>query len=859
MRDVDSSLLDSLLSNNTTVSMEAYVDFKDIDGEDSYDDLTNFLESVKISKKVEGNLGVNVTNNATLVFDNSNNQFSPKNLDSEYSGQVVPSKDVYIKGGIKDNTTFLFSGEIEDIQPDYGNAKVSFKVKDATTKLKSIQAPTKFYTNVYREDIIKELLDYAGVPYAEDTIDSTNGRVNVSTGNKTVWQTIQDIAKSVWGKVFVKDRQLHFKTDLSPNQKDNASPVKVIDNEDYFNIKEQYSSKELYNEVTVESSPLKPQSRQIVWRAGEASTEANEQYSADDISGGVLQLTESVNGNTQDTTNIPVVQGSMEVINRSTGKKYTEENGGITVSHSSGLISFANTDDYPTPSDGVTLDVNYKYSVGVLEPYQTKDFIINLDHPTTEIGNIHFIPENLTDDVKMIPDGASKEVTLKGNQTEHIYIEEEQTIELNIVCQDGQDKRYYTRHVSFDEGQLGKCRIETSVDVAKGWIYDDYKMTCKVFASNGDKLDDFWAEKTEADLESPTTITVDVSYEEYTYEEVLPESPDVSVTTSVSSNKQQVNVTLNNLSSKRVRLHGYLQDKDDTTEDMVLFGRPYTQDNTIKHTIANYNSIQAHGLNALGNIKNDYLLTQNSVQQLAEYLLYQYSTPMTILEVDCKPMIDLEVMDKIKVVQSDRDIDDEFFTKEIKYSYSANKGLTMKLKLRQAQISNFEYNDDGGVDVIDDGGYQDITKLPPVTDLDYEILKTSRRGSNQVQISWDYNEIFSAQAYNIYRKKGTENTFNYIGKVNQNTFEYIDSGVLYNREYTYGVKAVNESGYESDFGSYIAVEVSDSSKPTPVNLAEVYWGADYIEVTWEPHPDGNFEEYELRKDKNFGIETQEDY
>ena len=45
-------------------------------------------------------------------------------------------------------------------------------------------------------------------------------------------------------------------------------------------------------------------------------------------------------------------------------------------------------------------------------------------------------------------------------------------------------------------------------------------------------------------------------------------------------------------------------------------------------------------------------------------------------------------------------------------------------------------------------------------------------------------------------------------------------------------------------------------KPTPANLETIFWGADFIEVTWEPNPDDDFAGYELRLDDNFGIEEE---
>ena len=51
----------------------------------------------------------------------------------------------------------------------------------------------------------------------------------------------------------------------------------------------------------------------------------------------------------------------------------------------------------------------------------------------------------------------------------------------------------------------------------------------------------------------------------------------------------------------------------------------------------------------------------------------------------------------------------------------------------------------------------------------------------------------------------------------------------------------------------VVIEVEGKTdKPGSVPFETIYWGADYIEMVWEPHPDDDFSRYEIRLDNLFG-------
>ena len=851
MKDINSTLLDALLSNNVNIDFKTFINFNDDNVLSADEDVSQYIESVKVSKKTEGNIGTSITDEATITLDNSDNRFSPKNQSSEYAGNVVPNKYTRIEAGIPSNVALLFDGELQDIRPNYDNSKVSMKIKDITNKLKNIKCPDKFYEEEYREGIIKDLLDYAGGVYTSDSIDSTNSKVSAYFKGETVWSAIQKLSKSVWGRVFVEDGVIYFRTRLSPEYTQEKNIVKTLDNTDYFKVKENYSSKEVYNEVTVKSTPYKQRSERQVWQASSQDTSVSEQYNISHIDSKQLQLTETVDGNVQNTTNVPITNGSLMVADRTTGIEYTVENGGLSVNNSTGLITFSDNNDYPVPSGTGILDVKYSFNISILEPNKSRNFIINLDHPTTNLSNMHCTVENLTDNVELIPHGADRTITLGRNQSETISIDEPHTLSWEVDFQEGADHDNYSGSYTFAEGEMGDYTIttSTSTDFDTWPDDDDAQQSFSIKGSAGTIASKSWSDR-EWRMETPVTMKLKVSYTHYEYEEILPPNPDVKTKPEIKSDKQTIEVQIDNNSSKRVRLHGYRKDKEDTTEEMLLFGTPYTREDEMEYTAVDDESKQQFTVSTMGEIQNDFLATNSDIKKIADYLLYQYSTPMTTLELECKPMPDLEIMDKIQVIQEDRDIDDVFFVKEISYKYSKNDVLSMSLKLRQAYQSEFVFEDDGSYSIPDGGDDHSVTKPQSISVLNANTISASVYGDNKIRITWKNNREYGLSHYNIYRKDPNDNVFVYIGQSKKGSLRYIDSGLDYNTTYEYKITAVDKANVESDLSNSVSATTKLANTP-PAPSFEGTSFTDRAVINWSEIDEAD--KYELRTDTNFGV------
>lgn len=136
-----------------------------------------------------------------------------------------------------------------------------------------------------------------------------------------------------------------------------------------------------------------------------------------------------------------------------------------------------------------------------------------------------------------------------------------------------------------------------------------------------------------------------------------------------------------------------------------------------------------------------------------------------------------------------------------------------------------------------------------ITELRRKIQKGNYVPVIEIKIANYLDEYFDE--LEIYYKR--ENTKEYIldGRTTNLTYELLSPELGY---YYIKVLPVDKHGNKPDLESVenILFEVTGKSDlPSKVELKSIYWGADYIEFTWKPHPDEDFDEYQLRKDKYF--------
>lgn len=99
-------------------------------------------------------------------------------------------------------------------------------------------------------------------------------------------------------------------------------------------------------------------------------------------------------------------------------------------------------------------------------------------------------------------------------------------------------------------------------------------------------------------------------------------------------------------------------------------------------------------------------------------------------------------------------------------------------------------------------------------------------------------------------------TYDFVSTAKSTRFHMTENVDLDQRYYMV-VTHVDIANRESEASIEVdAVAGEDEREINPVEFDQIYWGADFIKITWNPHPDPYFEEYEVRLDDDFGSEDE---
>lgn len=99
-----------------------------------------------------------------LNVNNSSRKYSPENVASALYGNLDPARNAQSKVVFQGQTTYLFSGRIDDfnVQADRGNRSISFTFLDSLALLQGIKLSTPLYQTIRTGDAINVILDQAG-------------------------------------------------------------------------------------------------------------------------------------------------------------------------------------------------------------------------------------------------------------------------------------------------------------------------------------------------------------------------------------------------------------------------------------------------------------------------------------------------------------------------------------------------------------------------------------------------------------------------------------------------------------------------------------------------------------------------
>ncbi|MFW6377402.1 MAG: fibronectin type III domain-containing protein, partial [bacterium] len=758
MKDISASFLEKLTRENRKIDMKTWIDWNDDNAESPDEIITSDIDSLTVDKKLEGKIGVSVVDKATITINNSSGNYSPKNADGKWAGNVLPTRYARISAGVDGDMLDIFDGRLESIKPQKYNTSIT--IKDNITLLQKTKCPNKFYHNTLVEDIIKEWLDdpqynisyyddednlINPITYTSDTLDSTNTNINYNFNGMTMWNAILKMAESLWAKVYMDKDVFYFKTKLSTDYQEQESQYTFSTygaNENIWEISEELSSTDIYNSVEVKSSPYLPQSKQVVWTGAEKVQEVTEEYSSDKIENNELQLTYVPNGQTttQPTKNVPIVSGAISVLDIYTGLEYTISNGGITVDYDTGLITFSNTTEYPTPPSGHQLKIVYKFYFTRLVPDGIRHFYIDLENPTIDI-------ENLVVFARDIDTTNSLNVSFS-NSSEQIYVEQD-----------------------------------------------------------------------------------------------------------IKPSQQKIEVTITNNSTVTAELYSKVNDRE--YDNLLLKGVPFKQNVNYEITEIDSDSVKAYKVNNTFTLQNDLIISENKLKQMAQYLLYEYSTPKSKLKVKSKGVPHLEMMDKVTIEQLNRDSDIDFIIKGIKHKLSNNGTWDIELELEQANTTEWVYNEKGTPVLVGKRETSDFDTESPtdITGFNATLDGVLKTGMNRVKLTWNSNTELDLDNYYIYRKLHGEDIWTFLKAVRKGTTEYIDTSIIYNGEYDYTITAVDVNKNESSISSapVTTITVSDTTPPAVPewdsdNPAEGMFKAIYLR--WKANDEDDIKHYNIYRSTN---------
>jgi hypothetical protein len=133
-----------------------------------------------------------------LQVNNSSRKYSPENAASVLFGNLDPARNTQSKVVFQGQTTYLFTGRIDDfdIRVSRADRSVSFSFLDSLALLQGIKLSTPLYQTVRTGDVINIILDAAGWTGARDIDDGSTIIQFWWAEGTDAFSAIQDIVKS---------------------------------------------------------------------------------------------------------------------------------------------------------------------------------------------------------------------------------------------------------------------------------------------------------------------------------------------------------------------------------------------------------------------------------------------------------------------------------------------------------------------------------------------------------------------------------------------------------------------------------------------------------------------------------------
>ena len=235
-------------------------------GGDVLTDVTEYVQSVSVSRGKSRELDRYTAGNASVTLHNDSRIFDPFNAGSIYYSQILPRKPI----AIETNGERVFTGFIDDWDLTYdisGKSFASVSAVDGFLRLSAAELDSFTATSQLSSDRITAILNRPEVawPIANRSIATglTTLQADVVSENQNVLQYLQLVETSENGRLFIdRSGAVTFKNRLTipPLTEtiifaDDATPNGI----GYTNIEVVYGSENLYNRVTITRAGGTPQ------------------------------------------------------------------------------------------------------------------------------------------------------------------------------------------------------------------------------------------------------------------------------------------------------------------------------------------------------------------------------------------------------------------------------------------------------------------------------------------------------------------------------------------------------------------------------------------------------------------------
>jgi len=827
-------------------------------------------------------------------------------------GYAEPSKLALIEIKVDNEDWMpYFVGLITGLVPNRNSGEVSLEIDDFLRILQEKKAPNKLFLDEYEDsefrgikvkNVIMELLDDTELmQYDENSLNSLTDRVIHNFKGLTIFQALQKLLEinnaymfTKNGEFFVNSKKFLMGQDIevietfSDNESTNSP-------ENIFEIEERVSQSDIYNHIIVESFPWETQNAsEIVWIGGEDEVDTSEVYVGSDISNGQLQLIYSpLDYETyydeipedQPTENVPIVENSVGV--EFGDRFYTVGEGLENVDYENGIIEFSNTEEYPLPGTDQQFTVLYEFKFNTLLPNSRRHFHAHLEYPCTEIRDME---DTL--------------IFLSKEKLEDDYDVKSYTFDFDSIWYDNQGNfNVTTNSITLPKNVDGiRAEIEGKIlsrrAAALGAFWGVYSAPWELqidllvngssvhtfYTNSGTGVDTFKATSSwegnvsEGDVvEVQFTGSIDGSYvyqlhvgigsqiselNYFTKENIDPvvdpnepydsrrakESKGVSVFQHFWDDRKTVEVEITNHTNETLLLHSKVHGKRE--EAMTIVGYPIKQKKEYNINKINNDSIEHFQIKEELTINNDLFSNEDKMKELADFLRFQYSVPRSRFIVNTQGYPHIELLDKVRLEEKYRDSLKDALIISIEDSFR-NGDWEQKLILEEFDDS-WEYSEDFSSPITFPTDPSAEMRAPlPVENLTAyveHIILDDGTINAALYAEWDNPDNMYHEKTHIYLRKDRE-TWSHKGDTIGEAFE-----VKLMMADTYELAAVseNQNGERLNFedAPKLNVEVTLKEAPDSVlwNLESIEWGADYIKLVWHPHPDPDFDQYEIREE-----------